>query len=245
MIDNREKIYVEKINPRDKATIENITKPRNWDYQLFKEVNTALSIVPEGNFVPASNRPETIHLQGFSEDISKLQQLSKNDGNEYACPIFSDIDKKTFVRGKITVGNKTEVIIDSTPQPGREKYQKCVATIHVHPLDSNSYIAAHGFSGTDFKTFLSSRTQKFMIMTWGENKLLALKTSVTPNHLSRLAIDTRIKDISEDFLSKSTPSTVFKKVVDFNKEVCTEFGLTLYNADKQNRDLFSRVNVAT
>lgn len=71
-----------------------------------------------------------------------------------------------------------------------------------------------------------------------------LKTSVTPNNLSEDSINRRIHEAEQNFLERS-PEHEIVKVVDFNKSVCTEFGLTMYMANKRSNDLFERVDVTS
>lgn len=82
-----------------------------------------------------------------------------------------------------------------------------------------------------------------MMIGYGDNNLImVLKTSVTPNNMSMESVDRRVKDIEDEFLEKSKEHPLMK-VINFNKTVCTELGLTMYTADKKSRDLMTRVEV--
>lgn len=234
------KIYTSKTHPADLATLEFLTQAKNWDYPQFRKVLIALGIVSNGQSIPAVNRPETIHLQGWRTYIDDLLTKTNANGREHARVIFVDIERKSLVMsGRITVGTNEFVSLDTTKEPGREEFQKFIASIHIHP----NGLASHGFSGQDYQTFLLNKSNQAMLIGYGEsNLIMVLKTSATPNNLSRSRVDRQVKDCEDDYLKNSNGNT-FLNVIEFNKAICSELGLTLYIAGKNSRDLFKRVEV--
>jgi hypothetical protein len=240
-----DELYVNNIHPEDAKKIDDLTTPRNWDYEQFKIVLVALGTVGGGQAIPAKNRPNSIHLQNWRKHINDLVSRTRKNGREHARVVFVDKERHTLVfSGKITVGTATRTRLDMTSAPGRELYQAPIASIHSHPLDKRT-LAAHGFSGQDYRTFLGDPRQQAMLITYGEkNVMMILKTSVTPNNMSEASINRRIANCEEEFLT-SSKSHPLEKIVAFNKTVCMETGLTLYVADENSRDLFNRVSVTT
>lgn len=234
------KIYTNKTHPADLATLERLTQPKNWDYSQFRRVLIALGIVSNGQSIPAVNRPETIHLQGWRSYIDDLLTRTNVAGREHARVIFVDTERKSLVMsGKIAVGTREFVALDTTKEPGREEFQKFVASIHIHP----SGLASHGLSGQDYQVLLLNQSKQVMIIGYGEsNLIMVLKTSATPNNLSQKRVNRQIKDCEDDYLNNSN-GNMFLNVIEFNKAICSELGLTLYIADKNSRDLFKRVEV--
>jgi hypothetical protein len=144
--------------------------------------------------------------------------------------------------GKISIGTLNQTIINETAQPGREKFQNLIGTIHTHPVINNYMFSAHGFSGQDYKSFLFDKREQFMFITYGDSaRLVVLKTSVTPSNLDQKSIESRINETENDFLKNG--NNMIQKVIDFNKMTCIEFGLTLYMASKDSNDLFTKIDV--
>jgi len=237
-----DEIYLGRIHPKDAQILKELTEPRNWDYGRFKRVMVALGIVGGGQAIPAPNRPESIHLQGLRPFVDGLVAKTTQGQDEHAQPVFADTEKKSLVMGRITRGSGDSVRLDVKKAPGREPHQRLIGSVHTHPTATGRELS-HGLSGQDYRTLLSDPNQQFMMITWGdENKLLILKTSATPNNLKPAQVNARVKTCEEEFLQSGTAYSM-SSVVEFNKTVCTEFGLTMYIADKQSRDLFNRVNV--
>ena len=234
------KPYLGAIHPKDQEALDRLTEPRNWDYGQFRSILVALAKVGNGQSITARHRPDSIHLQGWRQYTDDLVERSRESGKEHARVILADTDKDSLVvSGKITVGSKHSVRLDVSRQPGREIFQKAIASLHVHPDSPTS----HGLSGQDYKTFLADSEQQAMMIAYGKaNRIMVLKTTVTPNNLTESTIDQRIKDAEGDYLENSTKHPVLR-VVDINKSVCSEFGLVMYMADEKNNDLFERVNV--
>lgn len=234
------KPYLGAIHPKDQATLDKLTESRNWDYGQFRNILVALAKVGKGQSITARNRPDSIHLQGLRKYIDELVDRSRKNGREHARVVLADTGKDSLVvSGKITVGSRHSVRLEVSRQPGREKFQRAIASLHVHP-DS---LTSHGLSGQDYKTFLADPEQQAMMIAYGTvNRIMVLKTTVTPNNLTERTIDQRIEDAESDYLENSAKHSVFR-VVDFNKSVCSEFGLVMYMADEKSNDLFERVNV--
>lgn len=239
MFPNPDKLYARSMHPEDAETLDLMTQPKSWDYHKFSEVMVALGIVGEGNFIPARNAPESVHLQGWREFINDLQNKTRTTGKEYARTILSDFERKKLVMGKITSGTEGSVMIDVSKQPGREKFQRRIATLHTHPLE----LTAHGLSDQDYRAFLSDAEQQAMLIAYGEGCLIMImKTSVTSANLSRNTLEKIIKDCEADFLRRES-SSIFESMIEFNREMCIELGLTMYMATKESRDLFERVKL--
>lgn len=247
MASGTEEIYVDQLHTQAREVIEQLTLPKNWDFAQFRKVLVALSMSGEGNYVPAANRPDSIHIQNLSPYFEDLIKRSTSSGLEYSRTILTDVLRKALiVSGRVTQGTRYNCTADWTPEAGRERYQKRTASIHVHPsrnLDTTTETAAHGFSQADYTNFFYDPQQLVMIIAFGRRSLLmALKTSSSPNSISIESIERRIKSCADDFLQDpSLPLLI--KVVNFNKAVCTEFGSTLYMADEKSRDLMRRVEV--
>lgn len=236
-------IYVSRIHPEDVQVLDQLTQPKSWDFKQFRKVLIALGIVGNGQAIPAPNRPDTIHLQGLKQYTDDLLKRTKVNDREHAQVVFVDTDRKSLVMsGKITIGSATETRLDTTKELGREKFQRIIGSLHTHPVTGNS-MAAHGLSGQDYRTFLNDPEQQMMMIAYGESTLMmVLKTSATPNNLSEEAVDGHMKSCEQDYLDASSEYPI-QKIVDFNKGVCMELGLTMYLADQRSRDLFTRVEV--
>jgi len=235
-----EKPYLGAIHSKDQETLDRLTEPRNWDYAQFRSILVALAKVSNAQSITARNRPNSIHLQGWRKCIDDLVDRSRKSGKEHARVILADTEKDSLVvSGKITIGSRDSVRLDVSRQPGREKFQKAIASLHVHPDN----LTSHGLSGQDYKTFLSDSEQQVMMIAYGKaNRIMVLKTTVTPNNLDESAINRHIEDVESEYINNSNKHPVLR-VVDFNKSVCSEFGLVMYMADEKSSDLFERVNV--
>lgn len=224
-------------------TLERLTQPKNWDYDLFKRVLLFLRQTKSSYAIPAINRPDSIHLQGLGETISKLLRLTLESSSEHAQMLFIDHGHNSLVTGKITKGSATQVRLNTDKQPGRELFQTAIGSFHTHPTNGGGEQLAHGLSGQDYKTLLSDNKQQLMVIAFGANtRIMVLKTSVTPTDISSQSLSNRMCDCENDYLSAKDKNPMVA-VVNFNKSVCTEFGLLMYVADQQSKDLFNRVAV--
>jgi hypothetical protein len=236
-----EPIYLGRVHPKDQAIINEITTPRNWNYERFRRVVISLATVRQ--YVPAYNRPDSIHFQGLRSSIDKLRKMAENE-KEHAQVVFADVGRETLILGKISSGTKRSVKLDLTPQPGRKSFQRRALTIHVHPEEMRSDIGHNfGLSDDDFVALLSDREQIGMFMVFGKNIFIALKTTATPNNLKKDSVKRRIEMAKNDYLEAGRNTTSFESTANFNKAVCSEFGLTLYLATPQTGNLANRVEV--
>lgn len=145
------------------------------------------------------------------------------------------------------MGTDRNMKMDYTlPDPTRPRDFVVIGYVHTHPTHSESFATGHGMSPQDYYALLGRHDQQVAMISFGENsRLLAMKTSVTPNGLDPETVKARVNDVKKDFLhlTYDLPGTM-KAVVDFNRNVCLEFGLTMYMATKETKDQFNRVNVA-
>ncbi len=241
---------IERIHPEDKKTLDEMTKPRNWESLRIRQVLISLGTVGGGISVPSYNRPDTIEIKGWHDIVEDLSKRSKELGVEHSRPLFVDArNQKLQFANKICVGTHGQVITDWTPpDTSRSRDFARIGLVHTHPSGKEAYLTAHGFSGSDFISLLSNPEQQVSMISYGDNnRILLLKTSVTPNNLSAENIRRDIKVLEDEFLGKLKTGSVvqaMQSVVDFNKAACTEYGLTMYVADKNSNDTFKRVNVA-
>lgn len=240
-----ERIFKSQIDSSESQKLESLTRPSSWDYARFREVLIALGSLGAGRSIPGSNAPETIHLQEWRDSIKDLLNRTNASNREHGRALFVDTGKGGLVMsGKISIGDRNSVRIDTSRQPGRERFQKVIATIHTHP-SSPGPPTTHGLSGGDYIDFLNNQTQQAMLMGYGDSSMLmSLKTSCTPNNMDLDDITHRLQRLEDEFVHQNNGRNIVQRVVDFNKMACVEFGLALYSASPKNRDLFERVIVA-
>jgi len=185
-MEDKSNIYLDRTHPEDMETLYKLTQPKCWDYPLFRRVLVAIGSVGNGQAIPAPNRPDSIHLQGWRQYIDDLVTRTKTTGREHARVVFVDTERKSLVvSGKITIGTATETRLDTTKEQGRERFQRRIVSFHTHPT-ANGSMTAHGLSDQDYRTFLPDPEQQVMLIAYGENNLMmVMKTSVTPNNLSK------------------------------------------------------------
>lgn len=117
--------------------------------------------------------------------------------------------------------------------------------MHWHPLHERSFYTAHGLSPEDYIAFLSDNRQRAMMMLWGDSIMMAMKTSVTRTPIdegSLARIKSEICETRLEILDNKMNQDVFQKVVNFNKMVCTVYGLTLYAAHHRSK-ILQRITV--
>lgn len=236
-------IYLSRINPDDARVIDQLTQSRRWDYAQFRQVLIALGVVGNGYSIPASNRPDSIHLQGWRQDLDDIVQRTGSIHKEHGKTVFVDTQKKSLIMGLLIIGDERQILLDPMPQPGREGVQKAIALLHTHTGVGDNLFMANGFSDADYVALISNPELQALLVGFGDrNLMMALKTSVTPNNLSQESIERRVRSTREDFIDESKNHPLVA-VAEFNKAVCSEFGLVLYKADAQQRDLLTRVEV--
>ncbi len=234
------------VHPDDAAAIRQMTESSAWDSTQFNQILVALATVGNGESIPAANCPNTIQLQRWRKFIDDLLDRTSRSNREHARAVLADTQKKTILMsGKISAGSESEVNVRLSKQPGRERHQSVVATIHTHPTESGHNMS-HGFSGQDYISLLSEPEQQAILVAYGNDyRLMVLKTSVTPNDLEQDQVERRIKQLREEYLGSDVarPENQFAQLIHFNKAVCTEFGLVFYMASRESNDLFRRVPV--
>ncbi len=228
----------------DKEALDRLTEPSNWDYSAFKTVLLALAMMGNGQSVPAHNAPDHISLSGWEYDIKELSGACLSRGVEYSRAIFADIGKKALVMsGKTAIGTESSSWLVLTKQPGREFFQKRIASIHTHPTIWSAL--PHGFSGTDYEQFLADNEQQAMVICYGDRLLLTLKTTAFSWKMSKETISRRIEECKRDFLNfrELDLEESNAAVVRFNKMICVEFGLSLYRGLQREQFTLNRIKV--
>lgn len=238
---DEEPVYVNKISPNDRRLLEEMTAVHDWSYDRFRHVIISLGILGEGVAVPGFNRPDLVHVRGIKPYVDSLARATAQNGSEYSQSILVDKHERCLVMGKIRKGDGKSVPIDTRAAPGKTGVQVFVGGIHTHPGAE----LAHGFSPTDYKSLLTDKRYQIGIMSYGQDQIMmALKTSATPNNQREETVAARLATIEADFL-RSNRGVDFIRLIDFNKQVCAEFGLTLYMNGTNGGDLLKRIEVTT
>lgn len=237
------------IHPEDKKALDQITEPRKWDSQRFRSVLISLGTLNSGISIPSYNRPDQINIDGWDPVIMDLEHKTLNTKLEHARVLFVDTKKqKLLFSPKIDVGTKTEVeSIITPPDITRLRDFRFIGMVHTHPSHDLSFYSSHGFSDQDYMSFLVDNRFKVSMISYGVGtRLLMMKTSVTPNRLNKDDIGKRLEVIKKEFMPdlKSIPDALLG-VLRFNKNVCLEFGLTLFASQKGNNKSLNRVEVTS
>lgn len=249
MTDSAENPYrLHSIHPEDKLVLDNLTQSKNWDSPKFRQVLITLGTLGRGVSVPSYNRPDSVHLQGWHDIVDDLSTRAKVNGVEYSRTLFVDTKlQKLQFSPRVVPGSEFSVSLDWTPpDTSRSKDFVDMGMLHTHPSNDKTYFSAHGFSGADYVSFIANpEPQVSMIVYGAKNRILLMKTSVTPNNLSAENVKRDIGKLEKEFLAdvKSSSDAVLS-VINFNKVACVEYGLTMYTADQKTRDQFTRINVA-
>lgn len=144
-----------------------------------------------------------------------------------------------MISDKTYIGDATSCqVITQLPHPEKLGIERLVADIHVHP----GFLNSHGLSNADYSSFISESREIAKIITWSGGTMMALKTTATPNNLDPETVTKQVAVINHDFYVAPFKDP-FQKIIDFNKAICTEFGMTLYLAPINNRALATRVDV--
>jgi hypothetical protein len=114
-----------------------------------------------------------------------------------------------------------------------------VLTIHVHPSTANS----EGLSDIDYVSFLSDRRLILMMVYFQNSLLFAMKTSATPNTISSDTAQRLVSITRNDILKIWSNLRLPKSVLAFNKAICMEFGMTLYQTTDGNENVARRIEV--
>ncbi|MBP6866176.1 MAG: hypothetical protein KBC12_01375 [Candidatus Pacebacteria bacterium] len=223
--------------------LERITsETKHWDTKRFNDILNILARFNGTKAIPARFRPESLHLQNYRPAFDDLLKKTHTTGHEHGRAVLVDTESDKVLLGKTAEGTSGEVSIYATPQKGRERYQRLVGLMHTHPYTEQHKDVAHGFSDQDYLSFLEDPRLQFTTIMYGDSiRLLCLRTSVTPKW-DRKTIQRVLTDRMHEFIRSKL---VYKPehLTEFNKIICAEFGLTLYSADKNQNDLFSRMSV--
>ncbi len=224
---------------RERALLESLTAKKNWESKDFTAIMVALARFGEHAQIPAFNRPDTIDLGSWEQGLAKLWQETVASGHEHGRVVFADLVRQSLILGRVAAGNDKAIVLRVEPQPGREAVQHPIGTIHTHP-DTPAGIAKV-FSAQDYYSFLSHAPERAMLVAYGpHHALLVLKTSVTPA-IPQASIVGRVQETYRDFVLLHRDP--MRAVIEFNKMLCVEFGLTLYRRSQAGDGIFRRVEV--
>lgn len=226
--------------PPDVSDLFKNSSSKTWEWDFFRRVLIQLAGKGAGKYTPAPKRPDYIHLDGLQDTVSELRQLSsKSEDREVSRVVFVDTERLSLViSGKTHIGSATEVKIDMQPEPGRERLQVPVLTIHVHPGSGKT----QGLSDIDYISFLSDYRMLVMMICYQEGILFAMKTSATMV-ASPESIRPRIAEIHKDIARIWANFLLPDAILAFNKAVCLEFGMTLYRAPASSENVAHRIEV--
>jgi len=221
--------------------LHGLTESPVWDWETFRSVLICLARMGEGHFIPASRRPDSISLNGLQTTFTELRQFSaQRQGRETSRAVFVDRDRSCLViSGKTHIGTTREVIINMETEPGREWVQIPILTIHVHPSKGS----AVGLSDIDYISFLSDPRLVVMMICIQGGIIFALKTSATPMSISPQNAQRMISTIRNDILKFWSNLSLAHAILAFNKAVCTEFGMTLYQTTDPGENVARRIEV--
>ncbi len=214
-----------------RSIMEQLTRRFTWSYDRFRRVLVASAVLEHD--IPAAHRPDYVDLGKLAEHVALLGARTAKDGRAWCRVFLVDIEKRTLIQGKTTSGSPRSVVADWSKQRGREAVQKRSFSIHIHPLFAAT--VAQGFSDTDYGVFLHDREQRAMIMGCGDSLLMILQTTATPFVFSPETTKARIDSIEQDTIGPTPGSRFPEKLVDFNREVCVQFALTLYVGGEDGR----------
>lgn len=214
-----------------RSVMEELARPRTWTYERFKRVLIASALLDED--FPGAYTPETVDLGKLARHAQDLTAKAAIDGNEWCRVFLVDVERQALLQGKTTKGNRRSVLPDWSGQPGREPMQRRSFCIHTHPMAMQP--VPQGFSDVDYEGFLWDRQQRAIIMVSGDSTMMVLQTSATPRVSSPKGVDQRLDMIElEARRGARTPGSA-DWVIDFNKEVCAQFGLCLYIGGEDGR----------
>ena len=221
--------------------LRELTKSPIWNWDCFRAVLIYLAQIGHGHYLPGSLRPNSVFLDGLQTTFGELRQISGQwQGRETSRVVLVDTGKSCLViSGKTHIGNLNKVKIDMTPEPGRNLNQLPVLTIHVHPGKDND----PGLSDQDYISFLSQRSLIIMMICYQGGNLFAMKTSSTHAAIASDTTRHMISVIRNDIRSTWSKMSLPKSILAFNKAVCMEFGLTLYQTGDPKENVARRVEV--
>lgn len=214
-----------------RSVMEELARPRAWTYERFRRVLIASAVLDED--IPGAYTPDSVDLGKLARHAQDLTAKAAIDGNEWCRVFLVDVESRALLQGKTTKGNRRSVLPDWSGQPGREPMQRRSFCIHTHPMAMQT--VAQGFSEGDYEGFLWDRQQRVIIMVSGDSTMMVLQTSATPRVSSPKGIDQTLDMIEREARrGAGTPGSA-DSVIDFNKEVCVQFGLCLYIGGEDGR----------
>ncbi|EKE21398.1 MAG: hypothetical protein ACD_7C00260G0003 [uncultured bacterium] len=219
------------IHPEGEKLFREIFKPKNWDFEMFKE---ALIVSGKLNAYPF-NTPDSIHLGALRKSIDVIKEKTLKTGNEYSKGFFVDLTENKLIGGKTVEGDDRSCQVNWDKPENDHKLRHSIL-LHSHPT---VYAGVH-LSPRDYITFLDDPELVSMMMTCSGTELMALKTSQTPNNFNQKSLEKSINALSDEFLGKNA---TIQDVVRYQKAVCLENALSLYIATQSNRDLAVKVDL--
>jgi len=232
------------------------TKQIVWgEVQLAKVC--ALSAA-ERMHIPGSFRPDIIDITTLRDKvISGLTANTLNTGLEYARVGYVDqTDGLTpeiiaeLYWGRVQSGDRKKVGIDLSPQRG-VRFTIPVAVLHSHPVSAVDKLGIPGvgnrfglhLSPEDYVGFLLTPELVMMGMSWGDFVLIALKTQsaqhvldLQSQHETRQRVQEIVQQTGSERKIRGIPVTIVspERCRLLTKEVCLQFGLVLYYAEKKS-----------
>ncbi len=221
--------------------LEQLSQPEFWNWNSFREIIINLVKIGEGNYLPATNVPKFIFIDGLLPVIPELLKISEaHNGVETSRVILVDRDRSSLIQsGKTRIGTTTSVLMDYSTEKGREYSQTPVLAIHLHPRMPGSEV----FSDNDYLAFLMEPRLIVMVVSNEKEVVFAMKTTATRSTRDveeiRKHISSSQKDILEIWKGLSLPMPELA----FNKAICTEYGLVLYKVDGARKNMARHISV--
>jgi hypothetical protein len=218
----------EMLTQEKKEVAESVTAGKNWSSEQFKKAMIVLSALKVP--VPSYNRPESFDLGRMADFSDDLQRRTNINGREHSRLMLADWEANRFLaHGQIHIGTEISVKTPLTKQPGREAFQVYAGLLHTHPVPNVEIFDRQylHLSGEDFRSLLTTEEMLFMLARYGDENLIALKTTATPNCTNE-RFDEIVGDLEQEFINNPTQGTFTQQTVKFTKHVCLETGLTLY-----------------
>lgn len=219
------------IDPKSEMLFRDIFKPKNWDFEMFKE---ALIFAGKLKIYPFST-PDSIHLGALRKSIDAIKEKTSKTGNEYSKGFFVDLTENKLIGGKTEEGNSHSCIVNWDKPKNDHELRRSIL-LHSHPT---VYAGIH-LSPRDYITLLNDPELISMMMTCGDTELMAVKTSQTPNNFNQKSLEKSVNDLSDEFIGSNLK---MQDIIRYQKAVCLENALSLYIATSSNKDLATKVDL--
>jgi hypothetical protein len=212
-----------------------------WNWDRFRSILIYQGRIGEGCYIPAAQRPDYIYLDGFLPTINELRQISaQRNGRESSRVGLVDRERhKLVISGKTVVGTDSQVHLNMGSEPGREAFQLPILTIHVHPDKGGE----RGLSNQDYISFLTDRRQVMMMICFRGGVMFTMKTSSTRKIISSETATKWVSGVLKEMMIQKSQLNLPGALLAFNKEICLEFGLTLYQALVPSENVARRIEV--